>query len=156
MLGFRKFTSVRPGDQIQEIPHPQPEQDPVTQGAAWPDSPAAAAAAEFWSPVTYSHQTTGSCTSLLQGGGENRREKKKSKPWELDEAPLIPRKPSCPRPELQPRSLGTLSPQSQLVQMALGQLMGFKESHSEVPCKSHLPIFSSPYPKALLSSRMQG
>lgn len=47
MLGFRKFTSVRPGDQIQEIPHPQPEQDPVTQGAAWPDSPAAAAAAEF-------------------------------------------------------------------------------------------------------------
>lgn len=146
MLGLTQFTSIRPDDQIQVS----------TQSMipAWPDSPVTAAVLS-WSLTSWYHWTNGWlcpwCSFLLQGGRGKKRKKKnkRKKPetwmkhlysWEAFTSEN--RKPSENLDD--PTALGTLSPPDQLVQTALDQPLGFKESHSAVPCKSHLPFFPSP------------
>lgn len=121
--------------------------------AAWPDSPVTAAVLS-WSLAPWYHWTNGWlcpwCSFLLQGGGGRKRKGKKRKnpetwmkhlySWEAftsgNRKPV--RKPGWLT------ALGTLSLPDRLVQTALDQPVGFKESHSAVPCKCHLPFFPSP------------
>lgn len=149
MLGFTNFTSIRPDDQIQVS-----TESVIPQHGMQPDQ-IVLSLLQFcpghWHPDA-TELMDGCLPDALScykvGEEKKRRGKKKGKNLRPGWSTSIPEKHSHQRTENpdDPTALETLSPPDWLLQTALDQPVGFKESHSAGPCKSHLPFLPSPCP----------